>query len=149
MVKKKILLNWSEKINVYDYMNHSLASDYGIYMITRIWGTNSEKEYPEKLLYIGKTSGSFIQRLKDHTSYWIPELRGRVLVRFAPVHLADNELEDIESALIYEAQPVENTSKMKGYTFRSEYLFEITNVGDIGPLPKVVNAADQLDEGSV
>ena len=149
MTKKKIILNWSEKTDVYDYKKHSLASEYGIYMLTRIWGINSEKEYPEKLLYIGKTSRLFIQRLKDHTSFWVPELRGKIFVRYAPVHLDDNELEDIESALIYETQPAENTAKLKGYTFRSKYLFEITNVGDIGPLPEIIDAFVQLDEGSI
>lgn len=114
-------------------------------MITRVWGEKAGKPRHETLIYIGKAGRTFKERLKDHTGYWIPELRGNLYVRYAELKADDATLEDLESALICASQPQENMMKKQEYTFRTNYLYRITNRGCGNVLPRVVDAAEQFD----
>lgn len=146
MKKRNIVLTWTKRSLLSEYRTHPKIHECGLYVITRVWGENSGNLRQEKILYIGKSSSSFQQRLDDHTNYWTNELRGNLYVRFACLNVEDDILEDIESALIYECQPQENTAKMRTYSFRTNYLYKIENCGFRGVLPKVVDASEHLDE---
>lgn len=152
MRKKTITINWSNKIPITDYEKFHDADKNGVYMITRVWGAYSGNEHPEKVLYIGKTFRTFSQRIAEHQAYWIPELRGKIFVRFGTIspNTYDNKLlEDIESVLIYHEQPEENTSKRNGYTFQSDYLPYIINKGIKLPIDKEIDGREQLDKESL
>lgn len=113
-------------------------SEKGIYYISRKFGNK------ETLLYIGKTSNCFSNRLRAH-EYWINEHRGKILVRLgtivSPQIYDDSVITDVESALIYGVDTLENTDKTKSYNCWNEY--KIINTGYRGILPSIISMRDQ------
>ena len=110
--------------------------DFGVYMITRLWGENSET-----LLYIGSVYGRdywrcFADRLAEHKS-WLNERRGQIQARIGKIRLRGNKrasykrTKDVESLLIYVYQPLENWKSTSTYHGRE---LEIVNLGRKGPL---------------
>lgn len=144
MKNKDIILTWTHKSPLYEYENNPYIKERGLYVISRIWGENNGTPRKERILYIGKSSRSFKQRLDDHTSWWTKKLRGNMYVRFACLQVDDDTLEDLESALIYECQPQENTAKMSSYSLKTGCLYRIENRGFRGMIPRIVDASEQI-----
>lgn len=94
----------------------------------------------EDLIYIGKTNHSFYSRLSSHQE-WFSLYRGKRLVRLGtitqPKKYDDELITDIESALIYEIKPFENTDKIYGYSCYN--VCKIENSGYRGLLPRIID----------
>lgn len=134
MKTKKVIVDWSDP-RTYDSVFYSpRIQDIGLYCLSRKYGNN------ETLLYIGKTNHSFYSRLSSH-QFWFEQYKGKLFVRLGIITQPskyDNELiEDIESAIIYEIKPLENTDKINGYTCWN--VCEIENSGYRGLLPRIID----------
>jgi hypothetical protein len=131
---KSIEINWSYPVIYENVFSSNKISEKGIYYISRKFGNK------ETLLYIGKTSNSFYCRLTNHES-WVSQYRGKIYVRLgtivSPKIYDDSLVTDIESALIFEMKPFENTCKVKSYSCETEC--KIINTGYKGALPSVVS----------
>jgi hypothetical protein len=113
---------------------------FGLYCISRIFGEN------ETIIYIGKTKSRFRDRLKEHQKKWILNYRGKIIVRFGTITIPETVTEDllidVESAIIYEIQPIQNTDKKNQYHFNK--IYKIINEGYLGKLPKQICIKDHL-----
>lgn len=136
---KTIKINWSYPILYANIFSSNKINDKGIYYLSRKFGDK------ETLLYIGKTNNSFYNRLYSHKD-WLNEYRGKVFVRLgiivSPKTYDDNIITDVESALIYEMKPFENTDKVNGYHYLTEC--EIINTGYKGLLPPIISMRNQI-----
>lgn len=106
---------------------------FGVYSIYRKFG------FSETLLYIGKADKCSIRsRIREHLNYWLSDYRGMKVVRIGeiikPYPLLSEHIEDIESGLIYEVQPLANVSKRTNYSCTNFY--NIRNTGYRGQLPQ-------------
>lgn len=137
MRKKSVTIEWSFPIVYSHAYEKEKCSEHGIYYISRVFGGH------ETLIYIGKTVDCFFNRLKSHDDTWLKTVRGQKYIRFGsiltPKTYDNNLLEDIESAIIYEMQPHNNYMKTCGYTYRSFYFVNISNVGYRGVLPQMID----------
>jgi len=109
---------------------------FGIYSIYRRFSN------AETLLYIGKADSCSIRsRLKDHKKKWLSDYRGIKIVRIGdilkPTPLFSVHIEDIESGLIYELQPIANISKRNNYFCTNFH--DILNYGYRGQIPKTIS----------
>jgi hypothetical protein len=117
-----------------------LALKSGIYAIYRVYG---EKE---TLLYIGKTSRSFLHRLSEHNKDWLWNVKGRIIIRVGLVEYPNGgkysvkKLADVESLLIHWQTPTENTTCTVFY--RGRFDLEVINLGRKGLIDKKVTALD-------
>lgn len=136
---KTIKVNWSYPILYENIFSYGKIYEKGIYYLSRKFGNN------ETLLYIGKTNNSFFNRLYCHSD-WLSEYRGKILVRLgiiiSPKNYDDSLITDIESAIIYKLKPIENTDKIKSYTYYNEC--KILNIGYKGVLPSVLSMREQI-----
>ncbi|MBU5428413.1 hypothetical protein KQI41_18650 [Tissierella pigra] len=137
MSVKTIKIHWSYPIIYQNIFYSDGIYGKGIYYISRKFGNN------ETLLYIGKTSSSFYNRLSCH-KYWIDQYRGKVFIRLgeiiSPKCCNDGIITDVESTLIYEMKPIENTDKINGYYYSN--LCKIINTGYKGILPTIITMED-------
>lgn len=122
----------------------------GVYAISRVWGEKTSEPHKEKLLYIGKTERSFEQRIFEHTQYKLADKRGNMYVRFGIIQneFTPEVLDDVESALIYSLKPELNLSKIREYTYKSDYFVYIINEGyrGVGIIHKEIDAKQHLFE---
>ncbi len=136
---KTIKINWSYPVLYSNIFSSDMINEKGLYYFSRKFGGK------ETLIYIGKTSNSFYSRLHSH-KYWINEYRGKVFVRLgtivSPKIYDDSIITDMESALIYEMKPFENTDKINGYYYVNEC--KIINTGYRGLLPCVISMQNQI-----
>ena len=131
---KTVKIYWTYPVLYENIFSSIKVSEKGIYYLSRNFGDK------ETLLYIGKTSNSFYNRLNSH-KYWLNLYRGKLFVRLgiiiSPKTYDDSLITDVESALIYEMQPFENTDKTNGYYYLNEC--KIVNTGYRGLLPPVIS----------
>lgn len=113
------------------------GSDYGLYAITRKWGSS-----PERLLYIGLVYWQdFGKRLSQHYRDWLTDARG-VGVRLGYLELEIGQrtsferIRDAENLLICYLQPPENTQGVQTYSGRD---LCILNSGARGRIPKQID----------
>lgn len=136
---KMITIHWSYPLLYENIIYSNRINNKGIYYVSRKFGSK------ETLLYIGKTNSSFHSRLNAH-KYWINQYRGKVYVRLgtiiSPKNCNDSVIKDVESALIYEMKPFENTDKLNGYCYFNEC--KIINTGYRGVLPSVICMENQI-----
>ena len=136
---KTVKINWSYPVLYENIFSSIRVNEKGIYYLSRKFGDK------ETLLYIGKTSNSFYNRLNSH-KYWLNLYRGKLFVRLgiiiSPKTYDDNLITDVESALIYEMQPFENTDKTNGYYYLNEC--KIVNTGYRGLLPPVISMREHI-----
>ncbi|MCJ8326247.1 MAG: hypothetical protein MJK08_04010 [Campylobacterales bacterium] len=137
---KNIKIEWTYPVNYHNALAHRLSSEIGLYQISRLFGEN------ETLLYIGIVKSfnrTFKKRLIEH-QYWLNEYRGTIKVRFGTIQgkqgltITPQLIEDAESVLIYELNPLENTQKTSGYFINKD--LEVENIGYRGFLPKTVSS---------
>ena len=107
--------------------------DWGIYMITRKWGSSKES-----ILYIGQAyKGDFSTRLSKHWRDWGGDRRGNLSVRLSELlvdqgkRLTKRKVTDAEALLIYKYQPPWNKDYKKEY-FRQDC--RVLSTGQKGPL---------------
>lgn len=117
--------------------------DYGVYMITRLWGKDSET-----ILWIGQVYWRcFGERLAEHKRYWLNDLRGEIRVRTGKIRLTGNRkiskkrVNDVETLLINHGEPLENTQKISRYYGRE---MKIKNLGRKGPLDTEICSKDYV-----
>jgi len=136
---KTVKINWSYPVLYENIFSSIRVNEKGIYYLSRKFGDK------ETLLYIGKTSNSFYNRLNSH-KYWLNLYRGKLFVRLgiiiSPKTYDDSLITDVESALIYEMQPFENTDKTNGYYYLNEC--KIVNTGYRGLLPPVISMREHI-----
>jgi len=136
---KTVKINWSYPVLYENIFSSIRVNEKGIYYLSRKFGDK------ETLLYIGKTSNSFYNRLNSH-KYWLNLYRGKLFVRLgiiiSPKTYDDSLITDVESALIYEMQPFENTDKTNGYYYLNEC--KIVNIGYRGLLPPVISMREHI-----
>jgi len=135
-----ITIEWHGSYNIERINLCALASDKGIYAISRIWGDT------ETLLYIGRTKREFQSRLREH-DHWLKLYRGQIKVRLGQMvsHngvFSERLLADAESLLIIWNETVENTSNVNTYSGRA---LTINNVGRRGLLAKRISSEDLID----
>ncbi|HZK02155.1 MAG TPA: hypothetical protein VFC96_04750 [Anaerovoracaceae bacterium] len=139
MRAKKVNIDWSYPRTYENIFYSPQIYDIGLHYLSRKYGNN------ETLLYIGKTSNSFYNRLNSH-KYWLNLYRGKLFVRLgiiiSPKTYDDSLITDVESALIYEMQPFENTDKTNGYYYLNEC--KIVNTGYRGLLPPVISMWEHI-----
>ncbi len=142
---KIIQIKWSYPVDYDKALEHKLSSEIGLYQISRVFGEN------ETLLYIGivkSKNRSFKKRLLEHKRDWLKEYRGKIRVRFGIIErkrglsITPELIENAESLLIYEVEPLENGRKINSYSLNQE--LEIKNIGYRGSLPKIVNSTNHL-----
>ena len=136
---KTVKINWSYPVLYENIFSSIRVNEKGIYYLYRNFGDK------ETLLYIGKTSNSINNRLNSHKD-WLNLNRGKLFVRLgiivSPKTYDDNLITDVESALIYEMQPFENTDKTNGYYYLNEC--KIVNIGNRGLLPPVISMREHI-----
>jgi predicted GIY-YIG superfamily endonuclease len=135
MAKKQLIIKvkWSYPREFENAKETELSYEgFGVYCISRKFGGK------ESIIYIGKTTRQFRDRLRDHSSKWLNNYRGEKIVRFGtitqPRTVTVEIINDVESAIIYEIEPIHNTDKINKYTFSETY--KIINEGFKGQLPK-------------
>lgn len=140
---RNVEINWSKPMLYENSYYNERVDGKGLYYISRKFGGN------EALLYIGKTYDCFFIRLLSHDENWLNKYRGTKYVRFGTISspIVDDEefkilVKDVESALIYELNPVHNTMSTKSYTLT--YECRIRNSGYHGVLPLEINMRDHL-----
>lgn len=142
MRRRSVTLKWSYPIEYTNAYNKEICTQTGIYYISRVFGGH------ETLIYIGKTVDCFFNRMKSHDENWLKSVRGKKYIRFGsimtPKEYANDLVEDIESAIIYEMQPQSNYMKTCAYTYRSGYFVNINNTGYRGVLPQTIDSKTHL-----
>ena len=115
--------------------------DFGIYMITRRWGSR----FSNNILYIGLTyEQTFGKRRRQHAR-WLDPIIERVKVRIGYIRLGKSDvspvrmIKDIENLLISTYEPQHNKIGWTSYRGRE---LKVVNKGRIGPLDEVVDSLD-------
>ncbi|QED50019.1 GIY-YIG nuclease family protein [Cytobacillus dafuensis] len=133
-------IRWFGAYSLDHFYTKDIALHSGIYAIYRVYG---EKE---TLLYIGKTSRNFWQRISEHNKDWLWNVKGKIKIRLGLLEFPDGgrysakKLADVESLLILWHLPKENTTSTCYYRGRVD--LEIINFGRRGLLDKKVTAKE-------
>lgn len=133
-------IRWYGAYSLENFYNKDIALNSGIYAIYKVYG---EKE---TLLYIGKTSRTFWQRINEHQKDWLWNVRGKIIIRLGLLEFPNGgrhsvkKLADVESLLILWHLPKENTTSMSYYWGRVN--LEVINLGRRGLLAKRVSASE-------
>jgi hypothetical protein len=132
--------SWSSALSALE------AEGTGVYQIYRRFGDS------ETLLYIGLVKGKtrkFRVRMNEHRRDWLYEKRGTIQLRFGEIvtfrgmALDESLIEEVEGALIYDAQPPENTQKRGNYKVRADLI--VKNKGYRGQLRELIDTRDHDD----
>lgn len=135
---KTVNVRWYGPYSFDSLIHRDISINRGIYAIYRIYGEN------ETLLYIGKTSRSFLTRISEHNKHWLWNVKGRIQIRLGLLefpnggHFTSQKLSDVESLLILWHTPKENTTSTVYYRGRSN--LEVYNFGRRGLLDKKVSS---------
>lgn len=139
---KEITIKWSYPREFDKVLSSEQAKHIGIYYISRVFGGK------ETLLYIGKTTASFISRLSDHKKKWLDNHRGTKYVRLGEivepkdmsVYDEAGYINDAEKTIIFYLEQVLGNEIPENVTStKSTYVVQdliINNVGYRGELPK-------------
>lgn len=119
------------------------ANDLGVYQIYRNFGG------ADSLLYIGLVKSDrrdFYTRMNEHRKEWLYEKRGAIYLSFGHVRgfrglpLTEQLIEEVEGAIIYATQPIENTMKKRSYSRREDLI--VKSSGYRGDVPKQIDTTD-------
>jgi hypothetical protein len=133
-------IKWHGAYSLESFYTKEISQRIGIYAIYRGYG---EKE---TLMYIGKTSRSFYQRISEHSKDWLWKVKGQIKVRLGILEFPNGgkfsvqKLADVESLLILWHKPKENTTSTVYY--RGRFDLEVINLGRRGLVNKKVLATD-------
>lgn len=137
---EEIWVEWKGPYGLEYIPDRESAFNWGIYAITRVWGTC------ERLLYIGQSYRQcMLNRVWCHRNDWIYQYRGQMRVRFGTIKIdegyrhSQQRTKDIEALLIYWHQPIHNTQHRRSYPDRQLLIW---NIGRHTPLDKRVCTDD-------
>lgn len=124
--KPSIVLKWSAPIPIKEAIEDPDFISSGVYCITRKYGSNVS------LYYVGKSAGVSVRgRLKDHQETTVNGKKGEKMVSFARVSKEDiggmnlkSVIDDIESLLIYDAQPEYNIQKKCSLNVKNDFILK-------------------------
>lgn len=137
---KTVQIKWSYPKAWESALASSEAMETGVYKISKVFGGL------ESLLYIGLVKGTgrdFYTRMNEHRKDWLGQVRGEKYFRFGKIRTFGNSIvntdlvEEVESALIFEIQPPENTMKRSRYRIREDLIVKST--GYRGFVPKLID----------
>lgn len=137
-----ININWHGPYKINKIKDYDIAQDNGIYAIYRKWNNT------EKLIYIGKTERSFIERINEHYKNWLEKIKGQIKIRFGLLSFEDGrkyssiKLSDVEALLIITNIPHLNIKSIYNYYGREKLI--IRNVGRRGAIKGKIST-DELD----
>ena len=112
-----LLFKWYGPYTIPEARDFRDFEDYGLYAITRLWGTS------ETLLYIGMTyAQDFGKRLVQH-DWWLSSVKGaRIRVGYIELKKGQRtsyqKIKDAENLLIWCLEPPENTQNINTYSGR-------------------------------
>jgi predicted GIY-YIG superfamily endonuclease len=139
-IPKKVSIEWSYPLKV-DAVLSQIPDDksWGLYQIS------TKTESGITFLYIGKSWKNYHKRLKSHKSgkkAWFDNYLGEKYVRFASFHtrITEKQLDEIESAVIFETKFIENTQSTISYNVSHEY--EIKSNGNRGKVPSIIKTIE-------
>ena len=126
MVKCAITLKWSVPIPIGEAIDDPDFISSGVYCIIRKYGSNMN------LYYVGKSAGVSVRgRLKKHQETTVKGKKGEKMVSFARVSKDDvgdmnlkSVIDDIESLLIYDAQPEYNIQKKCTLNVKNDFILK-------------------------
>jgi hypothetical protein len=139
---RRITIEWSYPIEINSILQKETVNDIGIYYISREFGSK------QSMLYIGKTTYGFFDRLGKHNKDWLNSYRGKKFVRLgrivSPKNISEEELKelinDAEKTIIFymsnisQVELVANVSSTKSIYF--DNMLKIKNIGYRGQLPE-------------
>lgn len=139
---RRITIEWSYPVEISSILQKDCMNDIGIYYISRKFGNN------ESMLYIGKTTDKFFNRLESHSIYKIDKYRGEKYVRLgrivSPKNISEEDLKDLindaEKTIIFyvsnlcDFELIDNVDCRYRISFNNK--LKITNTGYRGKLPK-------------
>lgn len=132
---KKIQIEWSYPKEYQALLNsRDISLNYwGLYQITLL-----DRNGNEHLLYVGKAFNNFKSRLKSHLLKF-SVLDGTLKVRLGHIQTSmnDNQLQDVEKAIILFTNPIKNSKATYSYNSTDEYLIE--SFGYRGFVPKLID----------
>jgi hypothetical protein len=133
-IPKIITIEWSYPKKVDDVLKSQTLKEerWGLYQIS----TKIEKEIT--FLYIGKSWEDYHKRLKDHKKNWFEQYEGEKYVRFGSFNKRINKIHlgEIESAIIFETNLIQNTQCTFSYKINHDYI--ITSIENRGAVPSLV-----------
>lgn len=150
---RKATVKWSRAIDLDQVVTGKFAAaeDYGIYMMVEDIGDGRGKQ----LIYVGIVKSSdrrtFFKRMQEHRKDWLHSIaKGQIWIKFGIIEtydkLDDQLIEDVESAIVFGAQPRENTAKKSSYRLWNDV--EVTNEGQGPYLAKQYSTAVQRKKGT-
>lgn len=134
-----VYIHWHGPYTLSSLPLHSISFSKGIYAIYRVYAGK------EKLIYIGQTTRTFLDRIKEHY-YWLGNVRGQIRIRLGILGFPDNQryskskLDDVEALLIVWHSPEENTLNSKWYMGRQD--LTVISTGRRGQIDKVISTRD-------
>lgn len=132
MLMTTVYIKWFGPYSLESFYNKEIAQNLGVYAIYRVYGGK------ETLLYIGKTSRSFFQRISEHNKDWLCNVKGQIKIRLGLLgfpnggKFSKQKLADVESLLILWHLPTENTTSTVYYRGRNN--LEVYNYGRKGQI---------------
>lgn len=147
---RRITIEWSYPVEISSVLQKESMKDIGIYYISRQFGQK------QSILYIGKTTNYFGNRLWSHNEDWLDTYRGKKSVRLgrivSPVNISEDELSslinDAEKTIIFYFSNTEgcdlvvNIKATKSASF--EKFLKIKNIGYRGNLPVELYIPDDM-----
>jgi GIY-YIG catalytic domain len=135
-IPKSIEIDWAYPRLISSVIDKDILFDWGLYQIT---SKNSNKE---SLLYIGKAWHNFNDRIKSHNKKWLDIYDGDKYVRLGHLNtkITEKQLFDIESAIIFDLNPIHNIQSTKTDNPSDEY--DIFNTGYRGKVPQFVRTKE-------
>jgi hypothetical protein len=141
VMAREVDIRWSDKIDFVDrHRKTKNINHYGLYMFI-------ERGYDrvDRLIYIGivkSDARDFHLRMNEHARDWLHSIsKGDVFVKFGILHshepITEQLIEDAESALVFDAEPPENSQKMKSYTIEDELI--VRNFNHEGFVKRTIN----------
>jgi hypothetical protein len=123
---------------------------YGLYMILETLHARRHL----KLIYVGIVKSDrrdLLTRMSEHRADWLGKIaRNQIFVKFGVVEtygkLDAQLIEDVESVIVFGAQPRENTSKKQSYSLYQDVVVE--NINHEGFLKKTYDSARQRKMGA-
>ncbi|KNB70127.1 GIY-YIG nuclease family protein [Brevibacillus reuszeri] len=138
-----ITVNWYGPYSLDEFDQYEISLRKGIYAIYRVYGGK------EKLIYIGKTTRSFYQRMREHKRDWLWNIRGQLQVRVGLLEFvekqrySDRKLADVEALLIVTHAPPENTTNAQYYYGREK--LRVVSKGKRGEIRRLVSTEVHLE----
>ena len=150
---RNVSIEWSVQYDFYKMRERHMVPMHNQTYVLYMFIENKGRGYRKELIYIGIVKAScrdLFMRMNEHRRDWLSKIsKKHIFVKFGTVYTlnkADEQLlEDVESALVFGAQPRENTSKKKSYTLYEDVI--VHNRNSEGFLKRKYSTAMQRKKG--